>query len=279
MTMEALLQQGVATLEQAEIMNAELDARYLLEHILQIRRVDFLLDRQREVSTEQQEAYMHKIDLRATHVPLQHILGNQEFMGYEFLVNEHVLIPRQDTEVLVETALPLVDGKRVLDLCTGSGCIIISLSKMGYLQQAVGVDLSEEALSVAKENARMLEADVTFLHSDLFEQVTGVYDVIVSNPPYIETETIAGLMEEVRDHEPRMALDGGRDGLDFYRRIVQDSVSYLADGGYLCFEIGCEQGQAVRTLLEEQGFTECRIVKDLAGLDRVVYGQWSVEHG
>ena len=279
MTMEALLQQGVATLEQAEIMNAELDARYLLEHILQIRRVDFLLDRQREVSTEQQEAYMHKIDLRATHVPLQHILGNQEFMGYEFLVNEHVLIPRQDTEVLVETALPLVDGKRVLDLCTGSGCIIISLSKMGHLQQAVGVDLSEEALSVAKENARMLEADVTFLHSDLFEQVTGVYDVIVSNPPYIETETIAGLMEEVRDHEPRMALDGGRDGLDFYRRIVQDSVSYLADGGYLCFEIGCEQGQAVRTLLEEQGFTECRIVKDLAGLDRVVYGQWSVEHG
>lgn len=279
MTMEALLQQGVATLEQAEIMNAELDARYLLEHILQIRRVDFFLDRQREVSTEQQEAYMHKIDLRATHVPLQHILGNQEFMGYEFLVNEHVLIPRQDTEVLVETALPLVDGKRVLDLCTGSGCIIISLSKMGHLQQAVGVDLSEEALSVAKENARMLEADVTFLHSDLFEQVTGVYDVIVSNPPYIETETIAGLMEEVRDHEPRMALDGGRDGLDFYRRIVQDSVSYLADGGYLCFEIGCEQGQAVRTLLEEQGFTECRIVKDLAGLDRVVYGQWSVEHG
>ena len=279
MTMEALLQQGVATLEQAEIMNAELDARYLLEHILQIRRVDFLLDRQREVSTEQQEAYMHKIDLRATHVPLQHILGNQEFMGYEFLVNEHVLIPRQDTEVLVETVLPLVGGKRVLDLCTGSGCIIISLSKMGHLQQAVGVDLSEEALSVAKENARMLEADVTFLHSDLFEQVTSVYDVIVSNPPYIETETIAGLMEEVRDHEPRMALDGGRDGLDFYRRIVQDSVSYLADGGYLCFEIGCEQGQAVRTLLEEQGFTECRIVKDLAGLDRVVYGQWSVEHG
>ena len=279
MTMEALLQQGVATLEQAEIMNAELDARYLLEHILQIRRVDFFLDRQREVSTEQQEAYMHKIDLRATHVPLQHILGNQEFMGYEFLVNEHVLIPRQDTEVLVETALPLVEGKRVLDLCTGSGCIIISLSKMGHLQQAVGVDLSEEALSVAKENARTLEADVTFLHSDLFEQVTGVYDVIVSNPPYIETETIAGLMEEVRDHEPRMALDGGRDGLDFYRRIVQDSVSYLADGGYLCFEIGCEQGQAVRTLLEEQGFTECRIVKDLAGLDRVVYGQWSVEHG
>lgn len=279
MTMEALLQQGVATLEQAEIMNAELDARYLLEHILQIRRVDFLLDRQREVSTEQQEAYMHKIDLRATHVPLQHILGNQEFMGYEFLVNEHVLIPRQDTEVLVETVLPLVGGKRVLDLCTGSGCIIISLSKMGHLQQAVGVDLSEEALSVAKENARTLEADVTFLHSDLFEQVTSVYDVIVSNPPYIETETIAGLMEEVRDHEPRMALDGGRDGLDFYRRIVQDSVSYLADGGYLCFEIGCEQGQAVRTLLEEQGFTECRIVKDLAGLDRVVYGQWSVEHG
>ena len=134
MTMEALLQQGVATLEQAEIMNAELDARYLLEHILQIRRVDFLLDRQREVSTEQQEAYMHKIDLRATHVPLQHILGNQEFMGYEFLVNEHVLIPRQDTEVLVETVLPLVGGKRVLDLCTGSGCIIISLSKMGPLR-------------------------------------------------------------------------------------------------------------------------------------------------
>lgn len=279
MTMEALLQQGIATLEQAEVMNAELDARYLLEHILQIRRVDFLLDRQREVSTEQQEAYMHKINLRATHVPLQHILGNQEFMGYEFMVNEHVLIPRQDTEVLVETVLPLVEGKRVLDLCTGSGCILISLSKLGHLQQAVGVDLSKEALTVAKENAKRLEADVEFLHSDLFEQVTGIYDVIVSNPPYIETETIEGLMEEVRDHEPRMALDGGRDGLDFYRRIVEDSVSYLAPGGYLCFEIGCEQGLAVCGLLEAQGFTGCRIVKDLAGLDRVVCGRWSVEHG
>jgi len=144
-------------------------------------------------------------------------------MGFEFLVNEHVLIPRQDTEILVEEVGKIAQGKRVLDLCTGSGCIILSLCKMCHLSRAVGVDLSPKALQVARENGTRLECDVTFLESDLFDKVTGTFDIIVSNPPYIETHVINGLMEEVREHEPHMALDGGADGLDFYRSIVEQS--------------------------------------------------------
>lgn len=279
MTMKNLLQQGVQKLQEAQVAEADLDAMYLLEHVFGIKRMDFLLNPQREVSEEQRAEYLQKISLRATHVPLQHIIGSQEFMGFEFFVNEHVLIPRQDTEVLVEEVVKIAEGKRVLDVCTGSGCIILSLCKLCHLSKAVGVDLSPEALQVARENGKRLECDVTFLESDLFTEVTGTYDIIVSNPPYIETHVIEGLMEEVREHEPRMALDGGADGLRFYRSIVEQSVEYLADDGYLCFEIGYNQGEDVRSLMEQRGFDQCRIIKDLAGLDRVVMGHWSEEHG
>lgn len=279
MKMETLLQQGVQKLHEAQIAEADLDAMYLLEHVFGMKRMEFLLDPQREVSEEQRANYLQKISLRAVHVPLQHIIGSQEFMGFEFLVNEHVLIPRQDTEVLVEEVAKIAEGKRVLDVCTGSGCIILSLYKMCHLTKAVGVDLSPEALKVARENGKRLECDVTFLESDLFAKVDGTYDIIVSNPPYIETHVIEGLMEEVRKHEPHMALDGGEDGLNFYRSIVEQSVEYLEDDGYLCFEIGCNQGTAVLSLMEQRGFTRCRIIKDLAGLDRVVMGHWSEEHG
>lgn len=279
MKMETLLQQGVQKLHEAQIAEADLDAMYLLEHVFGMKRMEFLLDPQREVSEEQRANYLQKISLRAVHVPLQHIIGSQEFMGFEFLVNEHVLIPRQDTEILVEEVAKIAEGKRVLDVCTGSGCIILSLYKMCHLTKAVGVDLSPQALQVAGENGKRLECDVTFLESDLFAKVDGTYDIIVSNPPYIETHVIEGLMEEVRKHEPHMALDGGEDGLNFYRSIVEQSVQYLADDGYLCFEIGCNQGAAVLSLMEQRGFTRCRIIKDLAGLDRVVMGHWSEEHG
>lgn len=279
MTMKNLLQQGVQKLQEAQVAEADLDAMYLLEHVFGIKRMDFLLDPQREVSEEKKAEYLQKVSLRAIHVPLQHIIGSQEFMGFEFFVNEHVLIPRQDTEVLVEEVAKIAEGKRVLDVCTGSGCIILSLCKLRHLSKAVGVDLSPEALQVARENGKRLECDVTFLESDLFTEVTGTYDIIVSNPPYIETHLIEGLMEEVREHEPRMALDGGADGLRFYRSIVEQSVEYLADDGYLCFEIGYNQGEDVRSLMEQRGFDQCRIIKDLAGLDRVVMGHWSEEHG
>ena len=274
-----MLEQGAKQLRDGQIADADIDAMYLLEHVFSIKRMDFLMNPKREVSEEEKERYLQVISRRASHVPLQHIIGSQEFMGFDFIVNEHVLIPRQDTEVLVEEVAKIANGKQVLDVCTGSGCIILSLCKMCQLTKAVGLDLSTEALQVARENGKRLECDVTFLESDLFDKVTGKYDIIVSNPPYIETKVIEGLMEEVREHEPYMALDGGVDGLDFYRSIVEKSVEYLNDGGYLCFEIGYNQGEAVVSLMEKKGFTNCRIVKDLAGLDRVVMGHWSVEHG
>ncbi|MBQ3782298.1 MAG: peptide chain release factor N(5)-glutamine methyltransferase [Lachnospiraceae bacterium] len=275
MTIEALLQDGIQKLRQAEVMDAELDAMYLLEDIFHIKRVDFLLNRQMEVTTKQQEAYMHNIDIRATHVPLQHILGTQEFMGLDFFVNEHVLIPRQDTEVLVEETMKYAKGKRVLDVCTGSGCIILSLCKLCDLKEAVGVDLSTEALKVANQNKENLGCDVTFVESDLFSNVEGTFDVIVSNPPYIASDVIEGLMPEVKEHEPRMALDGGMTGLDFYEKIIEQSGNYLADQGHLLFEIGYDQGKAVKEMMEQSGFKDCRVLKDLAGLDRVVAGVWN----
>lgn len=279
MTYEALLRQGVEALQAARIAEASIDAMYLLEDICGMNRMNYLMNQQTKVDEGKIEVYMHKIEIRAKHVPLQHILGKQEFMGYEFVVNENVLIPRQDTEILVEEASKVAEGKRVLDLCTGSGCIILSLAKLCHLAEAVAVDLSPKALEVARENNRRLQGQVTFVESDLFSKVEGSYDVIVSNPPYIETEVIEGLMEEVRDHEPKMALDGGADGLVFYRRLVEEAPMYLANPGYLFFEIGCDQGEAVKELMEDRGFTNCRVVKDLAGLDRVVTGLWSVEHG
>ena len=272
MTIEQLKKQGSDCLRAADIAEADLDAAYLLEYVLHIDRMTFLLDREKEVSLEDANRYMEQIEIRAKHIPLQHITGEQEFMGYSFKVNEHVLIPRQDTEVLVEQVAKLADGKRVLDVCTGSGCIILSLDKLCNLTKAVGVDLSTEALKVARENGNRLAGSVEWLESDLFTNVTGTFDIIVSNPPYIETKVIDGLMEEVRCHEPMMALDGGEDGLYFYRKIVEESGKYLSDNGYLCFEIGYNQGEEVKTLMENAGFRDCQVIKDLAGLNRVVMG-------
>lgn len=271
-TIEQLKKQGSDCLRAAGIGEADLDAAYLLEYVLHIDRMTFLLNREKEVCLGDAKRYMEKIEIRAKHIPLQHITGEQEFMGYSFRVNEHVLIPRQDTEVLVEQVAKLADGKRVLDVCTGSGCIILSLDKLCNLIQAVGVDLSTEALKVARENGKRLDSSVEWLESDIFANVTGIFDIIVSNPPYIETKVIAGLMEEVRCHEPRMALDGGEDGLHFYRRIIQESGKYLTDNGYLFFEIGYNQGEEVKALMEDAGFRDCQVIKDLAGLNRVVMG-------
>ena len=271
-TIEQLKKQGSDRLRDAGIAEADLDAAYLLEYVLHIDRMAFLMDKEKEVSSEDASRYMEQIEVRAKHIPLQHITGEQEFMGYSFFVNEHVLIPRQDTEVLVEQVAKLADGKRVLDVCTGSGCIILSLDQLCNLTKAVGVDLSTEALKVARANGIRLDSSVEWIESDLFANVTGTFDIIVSNPPYIETKVIDGLMEEVRCHEPMMALDGGEDGLYFYRKIVEESPKYLTNNGYLCFEIGYNQGEEVKALMEHAGFQECQVIKDLAGLNRVVMG-------
>ncbi len=204
-------------------------------------------------------------------------------MGLEFTVNEKVLIPRQDTEILVEEVLrDLHDGSRILDMCTGSGCILISLLHYSNDCQGTGADISGDALCVARENAARILAGkkddtvARFVESDLFERVEGRFDILVSNPPYIRSAVIPELAEEVRGNEPILALDGAEDGLLFYRRIIKQGKEHLCGGGRLFFEIGYDQGVAVKGMMEEAGYADVRIVKDFSGLDRVVYGRYEV---
>lgn len=268
---------GVRELAEAGIGEAALDARLLLEYICHTNRNDLLVHGGREVEEEERSRYFKDIARRKSHVPLQHITGEQDFMGLTFEVNGHVLIPRQDTEILVEEVMRyLHDGMDVLDMCTGSGCILLSLLHYSNGCRGVGVDISEEALAVAERNGIRLQKEETrlyqFLQSDLFEKVEGYFDIIVSNPPYIPSGVIPELMEEVREHEPLAALDGKTDGLFFYRKIASQAGGYLRGGGYLFFETGCGQAEAVKNIMEAEGYRDVATVRDYAGLDRVVYG-------
>ena len=277
---------GREQLEKAGIGEFELDARLLLEHICHTNRNTLLVHGDREVTKEEEKKYREAITVRSSRVPLQHITGVQEFMGLEFKVNKHVLCPRQDTECLVEEVMRyLHDGNRILDMCTGSGCILLSLLHYSNHCSGVGADISKEALEVALENASRIaamkrlnpwdEKTVSLIQSDLFSAVPEEkFDIIVSNPPYIASSVIPTLMEEVREHEPMSALDGMEDGLFFYRKIVSESQKFLAKEGMLFFEIGYDQGQAVSGMMKEAGFKEVTVVKDFADLDRVVYGSY-----
>ena len=273
MKLVEVLKAGEDCLVNAGIADGRLDAWYLMEHVFNIDRVSYLMKQQVEADSKLVAKYQDLIELRKEHIPLQHIVGVQEFMGLEFDVNEHVLIPRQDTECLVERVMKYSKDATVLDVCTGSGCIIISLEKLGRIQHATAVDISPEALAVARNNANKLGAKVKFLESDLFSQIHEKYDIIVSNPPYIPSKVVDTLMEEVRDHEPRIALDGKEDGLYFYRELIQQAPDYLNAEGMLFFEIGHDQGNVVKELMQERGFVDVMVEKDLAGLDRVVYGK------
>jgi len=265
---------GMQKLKEAEIGEAQLDARLLLEEVCGTDHNTLLCHGDREVSEAEEEQYRRALEQRAVHVPLQHLLGYQDFMGLRFQVNEHVLIPRQDTEILVEEAMRyLHDGMRILDLCTGSGCILLSLLHYSNDCEGTGVDISKEALQVAALNAELLGIKADFLKSDLYEKVTGKFDLLVSNPPYIERKVIPTLMEEVREYDLYIALDGGEDGLDFYRRIIGGAQNYLKRGGQILMEIGSGQAQAVSELLREAGFKEIDVCRDFAGLDRVVSGR------
>ena len=265
---------GMQKLKEAEIGEAQLDARLLLDEVCGTDHNTLLWHGDREVSEKEEELYRNTIEQRAQHVPLLHILGYQDFMGLRFHVNEHVLITRQDSEILVEEAMMyLHDGMRILDLCTGSGCILLSLLHYSNDCEGTGVDISKEALQVAALNAELLGIKADFLKSDLYEKVTGKFDLLVSNPPYIEWKVIPTLMEEVREYDPYIALDGGEDGLDFYRRIIGGAQDYLKRGGQILMEIGSGQAQAVSELLREAGFKEIDVCRDFAGLDRVVSGR------
>lgn len=267
------LAEGTALLEEAGIETARLDAWYLLEHVCHITRQYFYLHDGGELKPEEEQEYNLAIRKRAERVPLQYITGEQEFMGMTFKVNPNVLIPRQDTEILVEEILKLCrPGDRVLDLCTGSGCIIISMVRNLPSIEAYAGDISRQALNVAKENAKLNQTAVVFEKSNLFEAFHGKFNIIVSNPPYIPTAEISKLMPEVRDFEPQDALDGMEDGLFFYRKIVAGSVEYLEENGILCMEIGYDQGSAVTEMMKHFGFQDVEVIQDLAGLDRVVRG-------
>lgn len=271
-TLQELLERGTEQLVYAGIEDAQLDAWYLMEFVFSIDRVKYLMEKARIVEKNAEQEYMQLIAKRASHVPLQHIIGTQEFMGLSFCVNEHVLIPRQDTELLVEEVLKKADNAEILDMCTGSGCIAISLKKLGRAAKVIAVDISPEALKVARENGVRLCAEIQWMESDLFTNVMGKYDIIVSNPPYIETREIEALMPEVKEHEPILALDGDEDGLWFYKKITRESKGYLKENGMLYYEIGYNQGDAVKKIMEENGFDKVVVLKDLAGLDRVVCG-------
>ena len=280
-----LYTQGMEKLSSENIADAKIDARLLLEYVCNTDRNALFLKPDMEVTDQEVQKYLELIAKRMKHIPLQHLTGEQDFMGLTFTVNEHVLIPRQDTECLVEIVLKhLHDGMRILDMCTGSGCILISLLHYSNDCQGVGVDLSKEAVEIATHNAKVLgsngiadKMDATFIQSDLFEKVRGKFDIIVSNPPYIKTEVINTLMPEVKDYEPMMALDGTKDGLYFYRNIILDAKKHLNRGGQLFFEIGYDQGREVSELMREAGYADVEVAKDLAGLDRVVYGTFLEE--
>ena len=349
-----VLNYGKKILKNAGIVEADLDAWYLFEQSFGISRAQYFLCARENIvgSTAQKmtaqeqtgnslesknaldcvelwlkeklSAYENALKKRAARIPLQQIIGQQEFMGLSFFVNEHVLIPRQDTETLVELVLQEQKDKdiSILDMCTGSGCIAVSLKKLGGYAHVEGADISEESLKVAKRNSeeilenndvnndavnsrteqiqnctnltnnqnkqdnseermvsevrRVSQTGVTFRRSDMFSSFRGTeqFNVIVSNPPYIPSAVIEELEPEVRDHEPRGALDGTADGLYFYRILAEECAKHLTPGGHVYFEIGYDQGAAVKELLDNRGFKDTRVIQDLAGKDRVVCGAW-----
>ncbi len=315
-TLKAAYTLGRERLRRAGVPEADLDAWYLLEYVTGLGRASYLMEPDREMTGQQSLRYEECISKREQRVPLQHITGEQEFMGLTFRVDENVLIPRQDTEILVEQALeilkkgqlPRSGGKlHILDLCTGSGCILLSVlhyadkrdtgrynagqcgpgmhdpgkhdaedpADMPGDIEGTGADISEKALSIAGQNADALGIRAEFIRGDLFENIRGQYGMILSNPPYIRSAEIDALQEEVRLHDPREALDGREDGLYFYRRITDEAREHLLPGGWLIFEIGYDQAEEVSGLMRSAGYTEVRVKKDLAGLDRVVYGRYS----
>lgn len=280
-TIQKLLELGKEKLESSGNEYAKYERKVLLEEVLGCNYLYMLMNGEEEVLPEKEEQYLRLLEKRCERYPLQYLLGYANFMDYTFFVDEDVLIPRNDTEILVECAneiLSVMEEQepsgtlQVLDLCCGSGCIGISLKLYHENVCLTLSDYSDKALEVAKKNLDKYNLDAELVCGDLFQKVTTKSDMIVCNPPYIESKVIDTLMPEVREYEPMLALDGGEDGLDYYRRIIEDAPEYLKDTGWLIFEIGYNQGEAVSTLMKETGFLDVKVKKDYAELDRIVYG-------
>lgn len=267
-----IIAQAVRQLEDGGIVESHVDSWLLAEDILHVTKHDLLMEPGLCVSENLSKKYFEAVRRRIEHIPLQHITGHQQFMDFDFIVNEDVLIPRPETELLVEQVVSDIGERpvKVLDMCTGSGCIAISVDKMCHNALVTAVDISDKALKVAKENNIRNQSNVTFVESNLFENVREKYDIIISNPPYIPTGDIDTLMEEVKDYEPHLALDGSGDGLKFYREICNQLQNYLNQHGKIFFEIGYDQGKAVSDLLRKNHFNHIQVLKDLSGNDRMV---------
>ncbi|MBO4670203.1 MAG: peptide chain release factor N(5)-glutamine methyltransferase [Lachnospiraceae bacterium] len=272
MTYREALKTAVGQLKNAGVPNAEYDAKELLLFASGMTLSDWLLRASEQIPVNVSLAYGELIGRRAGREPLQQITGVQEFMGLPFHVTGNTLCPRQDTEVLVETAIPFCNGADVLDMCTGTGCIAVSLKLLGKAANVTAADISTAALAVAKTNAAENGADITFIESDMFAQISGSFDVIVSNPPYIDAKQMNELMPEVREYEPVSALYGGEDGLTFYRILTEEGIKHLHKGGYLIVEIGYDQADRVSELFRNAGLSGVKVIKDYAGNDRVVVG-------
>ena len=269
--LKGLLADGTKMLTQAGIDEAELDARYILEYITGLNSAQYFIHSEDIIEKNKAEEFFRLIERRSKRIPLSYVIGTRDFFGLTFKVDENVLIPEQETELLVEEVIKHSEGKSVLDMCTGSGCIAISIALFGKPSKVAASDISEKALEVARENAKSLKAgEISFIQGDMFENVTDKFDIIVSNPPYIETGEIDELMPEVRDYIPRLALDGDIDGLKFYRIISKEAVKKLNKNGRIFYEIGYNQSRAVASILLENGFTDVKIMKDYSGLDRIV---------
>ena len=274
-TYSAAAADAAGRLEASGVPEAKENALLLLEYVCGSRRQDIYLKPGRILSAEETERFDKLVKARQERIPLQQLTGKAYFMGLEFAVDENVLIPRQDTEILVERVLKDgADGKRLLDMCTGSGCIPVSLAVHAQVAAAAACDISAAALKVARRNAADNKADIAFYEGDMFDALPsglkGSFDIITSNPPYIRSGDIAGLMPEVKDHEPSCALDGGTDGLVFYRRIAEEAGIWLKSGGRIYMEIGYDQGEDVTAVFAAAGYKDTEVIKDLAGLDRVV---------
>lgn len=279
MTIKQTLAKGTIILKSNDIDSPKLKARLLLQYVLKKTRQYLIVYDNEEVGKKEQWEYFVNIDKLAKGVPLQHITHTQEFMKMDFYVDENVLIPRPDTEILVEEVINIakkMDKQKILDLCTGSGAIAISIAKNVPNAEVYAIDISERALDIASKNAQRLGAKVKFIKSDLFKNLKNMkFDIIVSNPPYIKKEDIQYLSEDVKK-EPQIALDGGYDGLDFYRKISKQAIDYLKFGSFLCFEIGYDQKEEVTEIIEKLEHykgTYCK--KDLCGNDRIIITQVS----
>ena len=277
MTIKQAITKGMIMLKSNNVESPKLKARLLLQYVLDKPRQYIIVYDNKEIDKQQQWQYFVNIEKLTKGIPLQHITHRQEFMKMDFFVDENVLIPRPDTEILVEEVIKIAqkyNSPRILDLCTGSGAIAISLKKFVPNADITDVDISEKALEIAQKNAEKLEAKINFVKSDLFDKLDNKkFDIIVSNPPYIRKDEIKKLSEEVQK-EPKIALDGGEDGLDFYRIITEQAINYLKTGSFLCFEIGYNQKNDVIKIIEDkQNYKNTYCKKDLYGNDRIIITQ------